>query len=96
MIAHFGKDWGMKKTSFKSWARFFKLYSAFFDICYKDEEKHTERTTKKRSFKNIKIKSRIPKLKPLEILDLFLGNSRFLLALVGFAPLLANFIRAAL
>ncbi len=41
MIAHFGKDWGMKKTSFKSWARFFKLYSAFFDICYEDEEKHT-------------------------------------------------------
>ena len=41
MIAHFGKDWGIRKTSFKSWARFFKLYSAFFDICYKDEEKHT-------------------------------------------------------
>ena len=36
----------------------------------------------------------------LGILDLFLGildlsrNSKFLLALVGFAPLLANFIRA--
>ena len=41
MIAHFGKDWGIRKTSFKSWARFFKLYSAFFDVCYKDEEKHT-------------------------------------------------------
>ncbi|MDD6925141.1 hypothetical protein [Campylobacter sp.] len=38
MIAHFGKDWGMKKTSFKSWARFFKLYSEFFDICYKDKK----------------------------------------------------------
>lgn len=41
MIAHFGKDWGLKKTGHKSWAWFFKTHSAFFDICYEDEEKHT-------------------------------------------------------
>ena len=79
---------GDKKTSFKSWARFFKLYSAFFDVCYKDKEKHTERATKKRSFKNLKIKSRIPKLKPLGILDLFLGILDLFLGILDFCSLL--------
>lgn len=41
MIAHFGKDWGMKKTIYKSWARFFKLHSAFFEVQYEDKEKQT-------------------------------------------------------
>lgn len=41
MIAHFGKDWGMRKTKHKSWARFFKMHSAFFEVCYEDKEKHT-------------------------------------------------------
>lgn len=50
MIAHFGKDWGIRKTSFKSWARFFKLYSVFFDICYKDKKSTPSVRLKKRSF----------------------------------------------
>ena len=67
---------GDKKTSFKSWARFFLSYIRHFLIFatkIKKAHRHERATKGKRSFKNIKIKSRIPKLKPLGILDLFLG-----------------------
>lgn len=41
MIANFGKDWALKKVGYKSWAYFFKVHSAFFELRYDNTQTHT-------------------------------------------------------
>ena len=47
MIAHFGKDWGMKKPLLKAW-RGFLSYIQLFLIFATKIKKHTERATKRK------------------------------------------------